>query len=224
MLSPRMPFTGNLYLRKDALEQRAADLCSRVKGLQVISDGGEGWTHLTFTSRMPLEKDIRRDLPEYQYDFLLRPGRGSRFLLVANHDVAATLLDRAAIASQVYRPEIDVGRLVAELASKPGKYSMGAVFARIEGQGQALRSSSLYGGDLGESELFRRLLTEIMPFRVTLRDVVKRTEVFSIASRGEVAFTYSSAQSLHDVDSGLRFLSEREYLSWDSEEKDVDLR
>lgn len=219
MLASRTPFTGGLYTRRDAAEMSSADLCTRIQGLQVVSVTAGGWTHLRLKSDKPLEREsLDVLLPEYQYDFLFRPGRANRFLLVSSHDVNVTFFERTALMNQVSRPEIDISRLVQELATQPGKYSMGAVFARIEGQGQALRSSAFYGADLGESELFRRLLSEVNPFRVALRDVVKRTEIISIGSRGEIAFTYSSQVSLVDADSALRFLSDRGYLAWDTEE------
>jgi hypothetical protein len=135
---------------------------------------------------------------------------------LSNHrDLPLLLIEKASLSARIFRPEINIHGLVNDLAIHPGKYSMGTVWARIEGQGQMLRTAGLYGDDLGESELFRRLLQEIQAFRVTLRDVVTRSEIISVGSRGEVEFDYTGPDTLVAVDTALHFLTSRSYLKWD---------
>jgi hypothetical protein len=220
LLSPT-PFTGGLYTHRQGLAQKSHELFSKVHGITIESNEDGGWIHLQLASATPLTREKIQVIPEYQYDFLFRSGQFSRFLLVSTHaDLVDALLEKLRMNRSVYRPDIEVSRLVNDLTKEPGKYSIGAVYARIEGQGQALRTTSFFGYDLGESALFRKLLPEIVPYRVTLRDVIKRVETVSIGSKGEVGFTYTGQTSMHDADAALRFLSSRGYLKWEVEEEE----
>jgi hypothetical protein len=212
------PFTGGLYTHRQGLGQKSRDLFSKVHGVSVDSKEDGGWVHLQLASDVALIREKLQVNPEYRYDFLFRGGQFSRFLLVSTHaELVDVLLEKLHLIRNVFRPDIDVARLVNDLAEEPGKYTIGAVYARIEGQGQALRTTGFFGYDLGESDLFRRLLPEIVPYRVSLRDVVKRVETVSIGSKGEVGFTYTGPGSMHDADAALRFLSSRRYLNWEIE-------
>lgn len=219
------PFTGGLYSHRHGFGQRSAEIFSSVPGMNLNPIGNDGWLHMKLSSAKPLAGEVPQgpaQVPtEYQYDFLFRHGKFNRFLLVSMHaQLVETLLGKAKIADHVYRPDIDVSRLVNDIAKQPAKYSMSAVFARFEGQAQALRRAGFYGFDLGESELFRRLLAEMAPFRVNLRDVARQTEIVAVGSKGDVSFTYTGPSSIRDADSALLFLSSRGYLSWETEDEE----
>jgi len=161
-----------------------------IAGLVAQETEVSGWTKLTLTSGTPLAGEVL-GLPEYTYHFLHRQS-GGRFLLVSSH----TGLDEKLIAAtggrvSATRPTVDIPKLVKELTSTPGRFVMSALWARVEGFGQALRAMSLYGNDLATSALFVGLLPQLVPHRLQLRDVATRVEIVSIASRGEVGFTYS---------------------------------
>jgi hypothetical protein len=218
-LSSPTPFTGGLYTQRPSFGQKAIDVFSSLDRVNFASIGNNGWFHMELSSVKPLAgENPSQGFSEFQYDFLFRSGTLSRFLLVSTHSqLVDTILTRSKIGDHVYRPDIDVSRLVNDLAKQPAKYSMGAVFARFEGQAQALRRAGFYGFDLGESEVFRRLLSEMVPFRVNLRDVVKQAEIVGVGSKGEVSFVYTGLSSIRDADSALGFLSSRGYLNWEAE-------
>ena len=156
----------------------------------------------------------------YYYSFLFRQGGKGRFLLVSEHtELVVILLKRLGMNAQVRPPEIKVKELVNHLATKPSLYVMSAVYAHIEGYGQALKSIAFYGSDVGETVLFRQLLPQLTPHRVSLRDVSRRAEILSIGARGEISFTYATGSSLIDVDHGMRFLSEKGYLNWEMDDE-----
>jgi hypothetical protein len=220
-LTSPTPFTGGLYTQRQGSGQKLRDSFLSVQGMVIESNEYGGWVHLQLESSSPLIRETLHPTHTYLYDFLFLGGQFSRFLLVSTHaELVDVLLEKAHLSRNVYRPDIDVARLVNDLAQEPGKYSIGAVYARIEGQGQSLRTTRFFGNDLGESDLFRRLLREIAPYRATLRDVVKRVETASIGSKGEIGFTYTGPSSMHDADIALRFLSERGYLNWEVEGED----
>jgi hypothetical protein len=211
-----MPFTGGLYAWRKEPAETVESWVARIDGLQIASSYQDGWYQLVWSSGQSLVEGDQLGDSSFPYEFLIRRGALNRFLLLSNHiDLTVALIEKASLTPRIYRPEINVHNLVNDLATQPGKYSMGTVWARIEGQGQALRTGGFFGVDLGESELFRRLLREMQSYRVTLRDVVSRSEVVSIGSRGEVGFDYSGPHTLLEVDTALHFLSSRAYLKWD---------
>ena len=222
MLKNPTPFTGGLYAWRKGASETVEHWCARTSGLEAGSTLLDGWRHVVMRSSAALAGEDESVSGPFVYDFLIRIGTSNRFLLLSNHvDLSFALIERASLAMRIYRPEINVHDLVMHLTGQPGKYSIGAVYARIEGQAQALRTSALYGSDLGESELFRRLLREMNCYRVTLRDVVKRCEVISVGAKGEVGFVYSNWDSLRDADTVLRFMSMRGYLNWETDISEI---
>ena len=73
---------------------------------------------------------------------------------------------------------------------------------------------ALYGADVGDSKLFRDMLSGLQPYRVTLRKVESGQEVVSVGSRGEIGFHFSGKRSLSDTDAALRFLAKGSYIDW----------
>ena len=122
------------------------------------------------------------------------------------------LLHRSCGRIGAVKPTIDIVRGVKELTETPGKYVMSALWARVEGFGQTLRSMSLYGSDLAASSLFAGILPKLISHRVQLRYVATLLDAISIASRGEVGFTYSCSRSLRACDQTLSLFSHPVYL------------
>lgn len=177
-----------------------------------------GWFSATLESSIPLMNEPADSAPIYQYRYLVRRGRTGHFLVVTSHyDLLLSLLQRAGFHKLLTNPAVNIPMVVKELTDNPGSYAMSAVFAYVDGYGESIRSISFYGDDLAEAALFRETLPKIRPRRVSLRDVTTMTEVLSIGSRGQISFHYSGDRSLVDVDSALRFLSQRNYLTWEAE-------
>jgi hypothetical protein len=171
------------------------------------------WLRLCLDSKTPL---LPAEPPQaqYKYYFLIRPS-GPRFLLVSSHTgLDEQLIVRSKGKIAAIRPTIDIPKLVKELTDVPGRYVMGALYARVEGFGQTLRSMSLYGTDLAASSLFTEILPMLVSHRVVLKDISTRMDTLSVASRGEVSFQYSGLRSLRAVEQTLSFLSNHHYIEW----------
>ncbi len=179
-----------------------------------------GWTEFTARPTRPwLPSEVELNLPGFtpKYRFWARKGSNRRFLLLST---SSKLVDRLLIElmlhNQVLSPIVDVQRLVSHLAISPRTtaYSLGAVWAKIEGHGQSFRRVALFGDDLAAADTFtRELLPKISPFRVALRRP-SGNEVLSIGSRGEVSFTYTNLSSYREVDEALRKIGELGFLDW----------
>jgi hypothetical protein len=211
MTFPEGQFSGSLY---SAVGEESQLAWEQIPGLAIQEMEVRGWYSLKLTVSTSLISN-EPWAKQYEYYFLLRRS-GRRFLLASAH---ADLDEHRLIARGVgkigaIKPTIDIPRMVGELTQVPGRYVMSAVWARVEGFGQTLRAIALYGTDLAASTLFTGILPQLVPHRVQLRDVATRAEILSVASRGEVGFSYSSSRSLRGVDSALSFLSHRGYLEW----------
>jgi hypothetical protein len=201
--------TGGLY----AATKEDHDAWTELPGVTVEKASPSRWLKLHLDSPTPLTSNEAPQV-HYHYYFLVRPS-GPRFLLVSSHaglDEQLILRSKGRIAA--VRPTIDIPKLVNELTHTPGRYVISALWARVEGFGQTLRSMSLFGTDLAASSLFTEILPLLVAHRVQLRDVSTRTDALSIASRGEVGFQYSGLRSLRAVDQTLSFLSSHHHIEW----------
>jgi len=128
---------------------------------------------------------------------------------------AEALIQRAGLGVGIFQPRVHIEKLVTNLAEKPDdRFLMGAVFARIEGFGNSLRTISLWGADVADAEMFHRIRHNLAPYRVELRDVATGTQLLSISSRGEVVFIYDGPRALDAVDQTLKTLSKDGYVEW----------
>jgi hypothetical protein len=213
MKSPTsMSVTGSLYspLRDSWVPPDFASLPGVVDYSPVLS----GWFRVAVSSTEPWIETPGAEVEEYIYHFLVRRSE-SRFLFAGAHaQLVDRLLTLAGIKEAIRAPSVDIARVVDDLTKDPQRYCMSALHARIDGYGLALRSIALYGLDLADAALFRELLPNILPYRVTLRDAAVRSDALSIASRGEVAFQFQGEASLRGVDQALRFLSRGGYVDW----------
>jgi hypothetical protein len=150
----------------------------------------------------------------YKYFFLVRES-GEHILLLGGHfSLIEILLDKCGLKDYAFCPAIEVPLLVKSLTESPSSYVMSAVYARVQGFGQSLRSVALYGSDVGEARLFRDILDGLQPYRVALRKVESGEEILSVGSRGEVSFHYNGRKSLTEVDGALGFLARSKYIDW----------
>ena len=210
-----LPFAGALYMPRRTGSEAEIYL-SNIANLSSQSAETLGWNRLTYHSDLPLLSHELEDPAGHSYYYLLRRSRERFLLLSTSSELVDSLLKHTGQAHRMISPAIDVPRLVKELAEKPQVYVMSAVWARVDGYGQALRTLALYGSDLAEAKLFRTMLSEIIPYRVTLRNVRTHHDALTIGSRGEVAFNYRGSTSLHEVDQTFRFLSTSGYLQWEN--------
>lgn len=202
-------FTGNLF----AWHRRLPDY-RNLTSLAVKPMDVAGWSHLTLRSSKALLPDDQPNVTSYEYSFVLRESKERFLLLASRSELVDGMLKQLGEGESALSPSIDVSRLTSDLSKRPGSYSLGALFARVEGYGHSVRSIALYGSDLAEARLFTDLLPQLLPYRVHLRDVRTGLELLSVGSKGEVAFFYRGVQSLRDVDTTLAFLTRSGYITW----------
>jgi hypothetical protein len=187
----------------------------RLQGLSVEPTDIRGWSRLLWSTPLPMAGEIASGGEAFSYPFLFRlSGRPDHGLLVGTHaPVVETLVDRTQSRPRVFCPAVDIPRLVTDLIDTRA-FAMGAIHARVEGPGQQLRTMSLYGSDVADSNLLIELLPKLTPYRVNLRRKAGGKELFSVGSRGEASFNYHGKASLEDVDEVLDFLHTHHYIDW----------
>lgn len=178
-----------------------------------------GWCSYRLTTDNALlgEQEASAEDGRYAYRFLVRQS-GARFLLACTaKEIFAYLLQIAVLENRVASPTIDVTALVTAVAENPKDYALSMVNARVDGYGQAFRSMIMYGSDLADAKLFRDVLPRIAPYRATLRCQLRREDILTVSSRGEVSFMYRGSQSLREVDDALRFIAQGKFMDWSLE-------
>jgi hypothetical protein len=201
-----------------SLERSITEFVAAVEphGVSVFPIAGNAtWRRLRLISHTPLVPEPQI-APSYAYEFLLRESQEdtARMVLVSSHlELIQHLLGVVSAGDEIRRPRIDVRALVQKLVDAPERYRLAAVFARVDGFGQALRAISFYGAVIGGASLFTDALPAIDPHRVFLRDARTGVEVLSVASRGELSFTFNdNLHALSGVDAALGFL--KRWIHW----------
>jgi hypothetical protein len=151
-------------------------------------------------------------------------GSVEKIVLLALHDeFVEWLLDAGGVIGRTIPPRIHVDRLARDLVApstavteKIGgrPYLMGAVWAAIEGNGDALRSVVLYGNDLADARLFQQLLKRINVHRVGVRHLTGK-EILGISGVGQVSLqSHRGLRHLQMIDELLTFLEGSGYIDW----------
>jgi hypothetical protein len=178
--------------------------------------GVRGWHRLLWVVKEPLAGEIAVGGETFSYPLLFRGSkeREHAFLLGHHGTIIEIFLKRYPGGARVSCPAVDIPRLVEDLVARPVEYLMSAIHARVEGEGQSLRTLALYGSDVGDAQILTNLLPALQAYRVTLRRIDTGKEALSIGSRGEASFLYRGRASLRGVDTVLRFLAENRYIDW----------
>ena len=189
-----------------------------------------GWIRFVVSPRVAWNENIEVDEkvgrerekgPSYQ--FYVRRGKKGRILLVSTKsDWITKLLNEIGCDSWINStPTVDIPKLMNDLVARPRKiqeYSVGAVYAKVHGYGQSLRTIILYGDDVASASLFEKdILPKAKPYRLALRKN-KWRQVISIGDKADVAFPYRDTNSLKDVDDVIKVIGiERGHLDWETE-------
>ncbi len=156
--------------------------------------------------------------------FVLRDGRDRFLLLAHDHTLVSQFLDFTGLVSVARKPRIAVSQFVKDSVAPVNapnqsfarQYRLSNIFGAVDGYGRSLQTVALWGDDLLSAELFLKVLDEINPYRVTVRDMVRNVDVASIGSLGEVNFFFGSQSSLRRVDTFFRHLKRGGYLRWNN--------
>lgn len=215
------PAHGTLYW----LSSNDQDIFDKWKSFNFIdkfhNEDVEGWYSLTIKSDKALLKEYEVPSPFYEYAFLLRISpQTNRFLLLATHDeLVPIIIDWTGWRGILKTADINVPLLVNHLTEKPSYYSLGALYARVDGYGRSLRSIALYGADLAEAQIFRNILPNLVPYHVQLRDVRTGNEIVRVGVQGDIGFVYHGKNRLQEIDRALLYLTKNKFLTWDKDDE-----
>lgn len=157
----------------------------------------------------------------YEHSFLLSLSSALNHAILVgpstplvDHFMSAMRLNRL-----VFSPPVKVEQIVNDFTDAPNSvYVLSNIFARVDGDGNSLRTIGLWGADLADAGVFRQIRQAILPFRVEIRDLLQGHPVISLGSRGEVNFAYSGADSLKAVLKVIKFFTDRAMIEWPPEE------
>jgi hypothetical protein len=181
------------------------------------------WYHFEATPTTPWLDVTEAENSKPKYEYFFRSGSHGRFLLVSQKkQLVDILFSKIGVQRLINNtPFVDIPGLVEDLMETPriAPYSLGGIWARVEGQGQTFRTIVLYGNDLASSSLFRNdVKPMISPYRITLRKN-NLVETLNIGSRGELSFPFTSTETLGEIDHVLRVISKQlNRLDWTFED------
>ena len=193
-------FSGAIYRVVDTDENLTTELVPRLVHYRVpvaIENHPSGWQFLRLSSNRPLLDESGPG--PFVYSYLFRES-GNRFILFSLSDLGNQIvIDRARLSNLVEEPQIDINKLVRHNVWPPNieaepqgrKFILNAVWAAISGEGKGLRTVSFFGDNLAEGKIFKDNLEfagpEVLPYRVSLREISAKHELASIGSKGELS-------------------------------------
>lgn len=225
---PRAPFAGRFCrIKVDGGFQAVLDQFKQVdRELVLLPVEGTKWQAFWLCSEVALiggSADVPDTDGSYTYPFLLRAAEDRYILVSREMALVDQLLERGGVGGHVDSPRIQVDKVARELIfpttgdngpTSGRKYTIGAVYAAVEGYARALRSVSFFGDDLAEAELFRYALKQIVVTRIGLRDPKTDKELLSVSSSGAVDFHFRGAAQLNAVDGLTSFMRASGYIEW----------
>lgn len=187
-----------------------------IPNVAVQSTSPSNWQLLSLRSPIPLTNEAETSAREFVYEYLLRSSRDHHMLVSTQSDLVESLLSICPFARNLVPPRIEIDKLVTDLSVRPdSQIGMGAIFARVNGYGRSLRSISLYGDDIADAQLFQNMRSQLLPYRVELRDLITGNSLLSVGSRGELSFYYAGAESCNRAIRAMKFLSgPKRYIHW----------
>lgn len=208
---------GRFFLMTASGQRLPSEPGSFLKGIVKVEDlESDWWKLLVCKTTSPLLPVLQPEL-EYEYRFLFRESQlGDRFALLAESaSLVEALIEMSGLRAHLGTPLIKVREIVRYLAKDRDLYRLGTTWSGIEGFGESLRIIALYGDDLADSSLFLRLLPNLWPFRVQLRDPVRLEEIVTYSSKGDISIPGVEGVALDQVDSSLLFLRKRGFIDWE---------
>ncbi|WP_143098484.1 hypothetical protein [Variovorax sp. OK605] len=163
------------------------------------------------------------DTPSGVHKFLLRDGKDRFMLMTDDHVRVNNFFAICGIENRIERPRVAIASFVKDLVApvnepereRPGRtYRVSSIFASIDGYGRSLKTVALWGDDLLNAALFNTILSQVSPYRVTVRELLRDTDIVSAGSGGEVNFLYRGAAQLRKVDSFFRYLKQHGLIKW----------
>jgi hypothetical protein len=215
----RLSFDGGLNL----ILQRLSSAYKQDVHASLVT--GCKWQTFSIETKSPLTSTSVETNAEgsFFYPFLARVS-GDRIILVARE---AALIDQifeiSSVSGHVDSPRILIDKAVRDLVFPAGgtsvsavgrKYTIGSIYAAVEGYARALRSISLFGDDLAEAELFRYALKQMSVHRAGIRDPATDKELMSVSSNGGVDFHYKGVSHLNAIDALTSFMRVNGYIEW----------
>ena len=171
---------------------------------------------LVYSSSAPLvPEDLSRadEIGVFRYNFLYAFYSDHAILVSTSSDVVDAFVRRLDIERMFVRPSVDVARIVTDVyTGRHSYYALSRAFGWIEGQGDALRSISLYGEDVTNCNLFEKILDSLSPHYVQLHELSFGISVLSIGTRGQISFQNRGPESLELVLESLGFLSGKDTI------------
>lgn len=156
--------------------------------------------------------------------YFVRKGNKGRILLVSTrNELVVQLLHKIDCSNWINStPTVKIGSLLNDLIARPRKidnYSIGAIYAKVEGYGQSLRTIILYGDDIASTPFFEeKVLPNTLPYRITLRKNRWR-EVMSIGEKADIYFPYRNTDSLKEIDDLVKVIGlTHGHLDWETED------
>jgi hypothetical protein len=180
------------------------------------SGAGEGMLKRLASSPPAVRVRTRSGDTKWAYRFLYRVATGRYLLLSTHKSVPPAFLEEMNQRRSVTTPQVNVPALVSSLVVQPQRYVVSTLFARVKGHLRTARTLALWGEDVTRSALLHNLLDDLTPFRVTVRDVVRSTDVLSISQYGEVWFHFDGRESVLQAEECLRFIRQLQAMEWDS--------
>jgi hypothetical protein len=179
---------------------------------------GTKWEEYRFSSPKPLMGEEQLTLTG-SFDYIILARRSASRILVAGEGLRIVeqiirFENSMGAGPKLRRVTISVHALVQAIAQTPGRYLLSRVDALVPGYGQALRSISFYGDDVGEAALFRTNLEVMQCYGCGLREVASLKETLRLVNKGVVSFQFNGPRSIIGVERALHFVSSQELLKF----------
>jgi hypothetical protein len=210
-------FSGVIYFTAESILKVGLRNFAQIKFNEVINP--TSWELYVYQSNTPLNNEDLANLSgPFVYPILFRPGKNKILILSLTRKIVLNFeseILKKNIYYNIQNVTLNVDDLVKNLVRNAHlDYALTYANAYYIPHGNSIKYITFYGDDIGEGEIFRSNLENMVFNRCGLRSLKRENEIMKLGNDGSIQFIFNSLNLNHlfEIDHLLRFLNDSDYI------------
>jgi hypothetical protein len=210
-------FSGVIYFTAESISKVGLRNFAQITFQEVINS--TSWELYVFKSNTALNNEDLANLSgPFIYPILFRPGKNKILILSLTKKIVLNFESEVLKKNERYNIQnvtLSIDDLVKNLVRNAHlNYALTYANAYYIPHGNSIKYITFYGDDIGEGEIFRSNLENMVFNRCGLRSLKRENEIMKLGNDGSIQFIFNitNLNHLSEIDQLLRFMNESDYI------------